>query len=86
MRAVMTLQRHFPHVKVCVRARDDEYATKLRQAGAIAIVPNLLEPILQMASTVLKLAGTPKDEVHQVIDVFRSDYQRENEKKLTDDQ
>lgn len=86
IRAVMTLRRHFSQVQVCVRARDDDHAQKLQQSGAVAIVPNLLEPILQMASTVLKLAGSARDEVTQIIDLYRSEYNRENDRKQAQDQ
>lgn len=74
MRTTMMLRRHFPSTDVFVRLRDAEYETKLTQAGATVIMPENLEPSLQLAAAVMKSSGLPHDEVTQVIGEFRRNY------------
>lgn len=52
-RAVWTLKRHFPDVKTYVRAFDMDHARNLERAGASVVVPETLEPSLQLAASVL---------------------------------
>ena len=71
VRTVHMLRRNFPNVTVCVRARDGEQGEKLEQAGAIVVVPNMIEPTLKAAASVLEAFGTPREEVDQIIDTYR---------------
>jgi monovalent cation:H+ antiporter-2, CPA2 family len=71
MKIALDILRNYPHVKVCVRLRDDRYAKKLIAAGAQVIVPENLEPSLQLASAVLRGIGTSEEETKQLIDDFR---------------
>ena len=57
-----------------VRLRDDEYEEKLTAAGAMVIMPENLEPSLQLAAQVLKNAGRPVDEITQTVNEFRTFY------------
>ena len=41
--------QHFPHVKSYVRAHDVEHGKMLEKAGATAVVPETLEPSLQVS-------------------------------------
>lgn len=52
-RCVWTMKRHFPHVKTYVRAFDMDHARNLERAGASVVVPETLEPSLQLAANVL---------------------------------
>ncbi len=74
VRTAMMLRKQFPNVLVAVRMRDDGYYEKLTQAGAIVVMPENLEPSLQLAAKVLNAVGTPHDEVQQVIETFRRAY------------
>jgi hypothetical protein len=47
------MHKHFPHVKTFVRAFDIENGVMLEKAGATAVVPEILEPSLQLAAAVL---------------------------------
>ena len=47
------MKRFFPHVKTYVRAFDMDHARNLERAGANVVVPETLEPSLQLAATVL---------------------------------
>ena len=47
--------QHFPHVKSYVRAHDVNHGLVLEKAGATAVVPETLEPSLQVRRT---LCGT----------------------------
>ncbi|MCP4923432.1 MAG: hypothetical protein GY915_05295 [bacterium] len=76
MRTAMMLRRNFPAVDVCARVRDGAYEAKLAQAGVTVVMPENLEPTLQLTTAALKAMGTPLDEVNQVITSFR-----EQEKK-----
>lgn len=42
------LNKHFPNVKSYVRAHDVSYGLILEKAGATAVVPETLEPSLQV--------------------------------------
>lgn len=74
VRTAMMLRKQFPDVLVAVGMRDDDYYEKLTQAGAVVVMPENLEPSLQLAARVLSAVGTPYDEVQQVIDTFRRTY------------
>jgi CPA2 family monovalent cation:H+ antiporter-2 len=71
VRTVHMLRRNFPNVAVCVRARDAEQGEKLEQAGAVVVVPDMIEPTLKAAASVLEAFGTPREEVDQIIDTYR---------------
>jgi CPA2 family monovalent cation:H+ antiporter-2 len=73
-RAAMMLRRQFPELKVSVRLEDEEFEAKLLQAGANVVMPQYLEPSLQLATQALQAVGTPFDEVTQTIEIFRKNY------------
>jgi len=71
LRTVLMIRRHFMQAKVCVRMRDDTYEDKLTKAGAKVIMPENLEPSLQLAGSVLESLGNSEVEVDQAIEAFR---------------
>lgn len=73
-RTVWALHRHFPDVKVYVRAHDVNHGINLEKAGATAVVPETLEPSLQLASAVLSQLNMPQDEVAHAIQAFRKSH------------
>ncbi|KAA6420736.1 MAG: K(+) efflux antiporter chloroplastic-like [Trebouxia sp. A1-2] len=70
-RTVWALHKSFPDVKVYVRAHDVNHGINLEKAGATAVVPETLEPSLQLASAVLSQLNMPQDEVAHAIQAFR---------------
>ncbi|KAL4445002.1 hypothetical protein ABPG77_004052, partial [Micractinium sp. CCAP 211/92] len=70
-RSVWAMHKHFPHVKTFVRAFDIENGLMLERAGATAVVPEILEPSLQLAAAVLSQLNMPEDEVAETIRSFR---------------
>lgn len=64
-RAVYTMSKHFPHIKTYVRAHDITNALNLERAGATAVVPETLEPSLQLAAAVLREMDFNTDEVRR---------------------
>ncbi|BDA44544.1 probable glutathione-regulated potassium-efflux system protein KefB at C-terminar half [Coccomyxa sp. Obi] len=70
-RSVWALHKHFPHVKIYVRAHDVQHGLNLEKAGATAVVPETLEPSLQLASAVLSQLNMPPDDVQEAIQEFR---------------
>ena len=52
-----------PDVPVIVRTLDDAYLEQLQQAGAVAVVPEILEGSLVLATQTLITLGTPPNEV-----------------------
>lgn len=72
--ATMILRRHHPHVEVSIRLTDDKYDAKLTQAGAIVVKPENMEPSLQLASSVLRAAGTPSNEINDTLNILRASY------------
>jgi hypothetical protein len=65
------MQKHYPHVKTYVRAHDVNHGINLEKAGATVVVPEILEPSLQLAASVLSEFELPYDEVTNVLDQFR---------------
>ncbi|CAH9097038.1 unnamed protein product [Cuscuta europaea] len=71
-RAVWALNKYFPNVKTFVRAHDVDHGINLEKAGATAVVPETLEPSLQLAAAVLVEAKLPMSEIAATINEFRS--------------
>ncbi|PSS04334.1 K(+) efflux antiporter 2 like [Actinidia chinensis var. chinensis] len=71
-RAVWALSKYFPNVKTFVRAHDVDHGLNLEKAGATAVVPETLEPSLQLAAAVLAQAKLPMSEIAATINEFRS--------------
>ena len=63
-------ERH-AQVQILVRTRDDSQREELRSAGATAVVPELLESSLMLASHALVMLGLPMDQVQARIDEVR---------------
>ncbi|CAJ1817786.1 unnamed protein product [Sphenostylis stenocarpa] len=71
-RTVWALSKYFPNVKTFVRAHDVDHGLNLEKAGATAVVPETLEPSLQLAAAVLSQAKLPTTEIAATINEFRS--------------
>ncbi len=70
-RCVMMLKRNFPDVQLFVRAQDIDQARKLEKAGAKVIVPEMLEPSLQLAGSVMTSRGISADEIASTLSRFK---------------
>jgi monovalent cation:proton antiporter-2 (CPA2) family protein len=70
-RSVWAMHKHFPTVKTFVRAHDISAGIMLERAGATAVVPEVLEPSLQLAAAVLSELNVHEDEVAETIRAFR---------------
>ncbi|EPS57293.1 potassium efflux antiporter, partial [Genlisea aurea] len=70
-RTVWALSKYFPNVKTFVRAHDVDHGVNLEKAGATAVVPESLEPSLQLAAAVLAQAKLPMSEIAATINEFR---------------
>ncbi|XP_024388628.1 K(+) efflux antiporter 2, chloroplastic isoform X2 [Physcomitrium patens] len=73
-RTVWALSKYYPHVKTFVRAHDVDHGMSLEKAGATAVVPETLEPSLQLAAAILAQAKLPPSEIASAIDQFRSNH------------
>ncbi|XP_028770388.1 K(+) efflux antiporter 2, chloroplastic [Neltuma alba] len=71
-RTVWALSKYFPNIKTFVRAHDVDHGLNLEKAGATAVVPETLEPSLQLAAAVLAQAKLPTSEIASAINEFRS--------------
>jgi len=76
-RCVWSIKKHFPKVKIYVRARDVAHGLNLEKAGATAVVPETLEPSLQLAAAVLQEMQLPSDEIATAIDSYRQRHMSE---------
>jgi voltage-gated potassium channel Kch len=76
-RTVWALQKSFPGLKTFVRAHDIEHGLNLEKAGATAVVPETLEPSLQLAAAALGQVGLNSEEVAYTIDSFRNAHMSE---------
>lgn len=68
LKAARQLNRDVP---ILVRTRDDSQREELRAAGANAVVPELLESSLMLASHALVMLGLPQDQVQKRVDEVR---------------
>ncbi|TYI69562.1 hypothetical protein E1A91_D08G163600v1 [Gossypium mustelinum] len=84
-RTVWALSKHFPNVKTFVRAHDVDHGLNLEKAGATAVVPETVEPSLQLAAAVLSQAKIPSSEIAATINEFRSRHLRELTELYQDD-
>ncbi|KAJ0235636.1 K(+) efflux antiporter 1 [Hirschfeldia incana] len=71
-RCVWALSKHYPNVKTFVRAHDVVHGLNLEKAGATAVVPETLEPSLQLAAAVLAQVKLPTSEIANTINEFRT--------------
>ena len=71
VRTVLMLRRYFPDLPVCVRIKDHGHQEKLINSGARLVVPETLEPTMQLATSIFHLMGIPKNEINQFLTNFR---------------
>lgn len=81
VRTVMTIRRYYPNLPVCVRIKDHKHQEKLLGSGASLVIPETVEPTIQLATSVLHVIGMPSDEISQIIDIFRRQQWMLSEKK-----
>ena len=72
-RAVASARREGGTVPVFARARDTRLGHRLDEAGATAVVPELVEGSLQLGETLLRAIGRPADAVERALRGFRAD-------------
>jgi len=72
-RAVATIRAHDATVPVVSRARDGRHRKNLEASGASAVVSEAVEASLQLGARVLRLAGTPGEQVENSLEEFRRD-------------
>ncbi len=70
-KAVETVRHDWPHLKVYVRAENDEHSGELVAAGASAVVPETLECGRQLAAHTLEALGMPPEAARQMLDQLR---------------
>lgn len=68
-----TVRRHWPHLPILVRTRNEDQADALSIAGATHVVPETLEASLQMAIFVLQSLGYPRDDANACVERIRRD-------------
>jgi CPA2 family monovalent cation:H+ antiporter-2 len=56
-----------------VRARDQSHSDALKEAGAAAVVPEMLEASLQLAGQTLRAAGVPIEVVETSLETLRAE-------------
>lgn len=70
-RAVAALRRENARVPVLVRARTPAHSGRLLDAGATAVVPELVEGSLQLGEELLLALEVPRDEAGALLDRYR---------------
>jgi len=71
VRVVSMLRRHYPDLPICVRVKDHRHHEKLIKSGARLVVPETVEPTVQLATSLLNVMGMPSEEIKQLIETFR---------------
>jgi voltage-gated potassium channel Kch len=76
-RTVWALKKYYPHIKVYARASDIKEGLELEKAGAKAVVPETLEPSLQLAAAILSEMDMSNDDISVAVDAFRRSHMGE---------
>ena len=71
------MKRAFPNLRIFVRAHDIEHGVNLEKAGATAVVPETLEPSLQLSAALLAEANVPEEDITVAIAEFRRNHMSE---------
>lgn len=71
IKAASTLLKNFPKLNVWLRLNDSETKDSLEMLGAHIVIPQLLEPSLQLGEEVLKSIGITKEDAKTTVDKFR---------------
>lgn len=71
VRTVLMLRRYFPNLPVCVRIKDHKHQEKLMDSGALLVVPETVEPTIQLATSIFHVMGMPQNEISQLLDTYR---------------
>lgn len=70
-RTVHVVRRLAPELPVLARARDLGQCEKLIEAGATAVVPEVVEGSLQLVAALFRQVGVSREETEQVLEEFR---------------
>ncbi|MDQ1363512.1 MAG: monovalent cation:H+ antiporter-2, family, partial [Pseudomonadota bacterium] len=73
LRTVQAIRREFSDVPVVARARDEQHALTLRDAGATLVVPETLESGLQLSGFALSSLGVPEETTLQILERRREE-------------
>ena len=73
-RTVITLRKHFPAMKIYVRARDRQHANSLLKEGADDIVLETVEASLQLGGLMLSGFGLDADNIQKSLENARKKY------------
>ncbi len=71
LRAALMARRHFKGADICVRMPDATHKAALNQVGVHVIMPETLEPSLQLAGAVLQSLGRSEAEITQAVESLR---------------
>jgi len=81
-RAVALLRQAHPDLPIVVRCRDLDHRAEMRDLGATELVPETLEPSLQLGARALRLAGAPASAVERAMDAERRRHDEPDEQSL----
>ena len=71
VRTVKAIRKEYPNVPVVARARDEQHAVTLRDAGATLVVPETLESSLQLSGFALLSLGVNEETTMQILEQRR---------------
>lgn len=77
-KAAFMLIQNFPKLKIWLRSNDSEKVSELEKFGINVIVPELLEPSLQLAKAILKASGINSEDAEQSVIKYRSKHNIQN--------
>lgn len=71
MQVLKAARQRNAQIPILVRTRDDSLRDELRAAGASAVVPEVLESSVMLASHALVMLGVPEDRVRKTVEEVR---------------
>ena len=88
VRTAELARRHYPHLKVLVRARNRQHAFRLMDFGVTVIIRELYAGSLEMSQETLLALGLPPAEARQTVKTFRAHDERVllEQSKIQEDQ
>lgn len=71
---VSIVREQYPNKVIFARCRDEEHEKKLQHLGAKVVIPEVVEPSLKMAATLLRHLGRPIDEIQTLMDQYKEEH------------
>lgn len=67
------VHEHYPELEILVRSHDQHQKKLLEAMGATTVIPEIIEPSLQLGAIILERIGVPPKEIERTLSAYRKD-------------